>query len=150
MVSSLLHGGGVPDAVLQPGALHYLGRVVEAQAQTMGFQDGFMVIAVVFILALIPAMILAVKRSALVLFRRRFQGPRAASISASDRPSSLKIRLVSCPIEGRSPLADIIRPSISRKRGRPKRSAVCHVGSHKPAIPQYMRVLKEFGRFVNR
>ena len=58
MVSSLLHGGGVPDAVLQPGALHYLGRVVEAQAQTMGFQDGFMVIAVVFILALIPAMIL--------------------------------------------------------------------------------------------
>ena len=62
MVSSLLHGGGVPDAVLQPGALHYLGRVVEAQAQTMGFQDGFMVIAVVFILALIPAMILAVKK----------------------------------------------------------------------------------------
>ena len=58
MVSSLLHGGGVPDAVLQPGALHYLGRVVEAQAQTMGFQDGFMVIAVVFILALIPAMML--------------------------------------------------------------------------------------------
>ena len=56
MVSSLLHGGGVPDAVLQPGALHYLGRVVEAQAQTMGFQDGFMVIAVVFILALVPAM----------------------------------------------------------------------------------------------
>ncbi|MEC7302450.1 MAG: MFS transporter, partial [Pseudomonadota bacterium] len=58
MVSTLLHGGGVPDAVLQPGALHYLGRVVEAQAQIMGFQDGFMVIAVVFILALVPAMML--------------------------------------------------------------------------------------------
>ena len=58
MVSSLLHGGGVPDAVLQAGALHFLGRIVEAQAQTMGFKDGFMIIAVVFILALIPAMML--------------------------------------------------------------------------------------------
>ena len=57
MVSSLLHNGGVPDAVLQPGALNYFGRVIEAQAQTMGFQDGFMVIAYVFILALIPAML---------------------------------------------------------------------------------------------
>lgn len=58
LVSELLHGGGVADAVLQPGALHFLGRVIEAQAQTMGFKDGFMIIAVVFIAALIPAIIL--------------------------------------------------------------------------------------------
>ena len=58
LVSELLHGGGVADAVLQPGALHFLGRVVEAQAQTMGFKDGFMIIAVVFVAALVPAMML--------------------------------------------------------------------------------------------
>lgn len=57
-VSELLHGGGVADAVLQPGALHFLGRVVEAQALTMGFKDGFMIIAVVFVAALFPAMML--------------------------------------------------------------------------------------------
>ena len=45
LVSSTLHGGGVPDAVLQAGALNFLGRIVEAQAQTMGFKDGFMIIA---------------------------------------------------------------------------------------------------------
>ena len=57
-VSELLHGGGVADAVRQPGALHFLGRVVEAQALTMGFKDGFMIIAVVFVAALFPAMML--------------------------------------------------------------------------------------------
>lgn len=57
-VSELLHGGGVSDAVLQPGALHFLGRVVEAQALTMGFKDGFMIIAVVFVAALIPAIMM--------------------------------------------------------------------------------------------
>ena len=58
MVSELLHDSGVADAVLQPGALHFLGRVVEAQAQTMGFQDGFMIIAVVFVAALLPAILM--------------------------------------------------------------------------------------------
>jgi len=57
-VSNLLHDGGVANAVLQPGALHYLGRVIEAQAQTMGFQDGFMIIAIVFVAALLPAAML--------------------------------------------------------------------------------------------
>ena len=57
-VSHLLHDVGVADAVLQRGALHYLGRVIEAQAQTMGFQDGFMVITVVFVAAIIPATML--------------------------------------------------------------------------------------------
>ncbi len=44
--------------MLQPGALHFLGRVVEAQALTMGFKDGFMIIAVVFVAALIPAIMM--------------------------------------------------------------------------------------------
>jgi penicillin V acylase-like amidase (Ntn superfamily) len=54
-VADILHAVGVPDAIVQPGALHYLSRVVEAQANTMGFKDGFMLLTVVFILALIPA-----------------------------------------------------------------------------------------------
>ena len=62
-VADLLGQGGVPDAILQPGALHFLGRVIEAQANTMGFKDGFMILTVVFICALIPAWSLGRRRA---------------------------------------------------------------------------------------
>ena len=42
----------------EPMALEHLGAIVEAQANTLGFQDGFWLIAGVFICALIPAYIL--------------------------------------------------------------------------------------------
>jgi DHA2 family multidrug resistance protein len=63
-VAEMLSAGGVPDAVRDVSALHYLGRVVEAQATTLGFQDGFMLITAVFLAALVPAAILgrSVKR----------------------------------------------------------------------------------------
>jgi len=54
-VGSLLEQGGVAEALLQPGALHFLGQVIEAQANTMGFKDGFLILSVIFILALVPA-----------------------------------------------------------------------------------------------
>ena len=57
-VSSLLQAGGVPEADRGASALHYLARVVEAQANTLGFQDGFMLITTIFLGALIPAGIL--------------------------------------------------------------------------------------------
>lgn len=57
-VIELLAGGGIAEAVRQPGALHYLGRVLEAQANTMGFKDGFLILAVVFVAALVPALVL--------------------------------------------------------------------------------------------
>ena len=38
----LLDESGVPVALHQSGALHYLGNVIQAQAATLGFQDGFM------------------------------------------------------------------------------------------------------------
>ena len=44
-------------------ALHYLGRVVQAQAYTMGFRDSFMIVALVFTLALIPAWIMGRTRA---------------------------------------------------------------------------------------
>ena len=62
-VTGMLHESGVPEAAHSLGALHYLGQVVQAQANTLGFQDGFMVLAVVFILAMIPAYILGKART---------------------------------------------------------------------------------------
>lgn len=52
---SLLAQGGAPEGLQQSGALDYLGKVVAAQASTMGFQDGFMIVAVLFSITLIPA-----------------------------------------------------------------------------------------------
>jgi EmrB/QacA subfamily drug resistance transporter len=57
-VQNLLDESGVPAAIHEPGALHYLGSVIEAQAMTLGFQDGFSCISIVFICALIPVWIL--------------------------------------------------------------------------------------------
>ena len=54
-VTGLLQQGGVAEAFHQPGALHFLGQVIEAQANTLGFKDGFLILAVVFLLALVPA-----------------------------------------------------------------------------------------------
>jgi DHA2 family multidrug resistance protein len=54
-IGELLHRSGVPDAVLGPGALEYLGSVIYAQARTLGFQDAFFHICFAFVLALVPA-----------------------------------------------------------------------------------------------
>ena len=40
---------------MDPGALDYLGRVIYAQARTLGFQDAFFHICFAFVLALVPA-----------------------------------------------------------------------------------------------
>ena len=49
---------GVGAEMQNAAALHYLGRVVQAQAYTMGFRDSFLIVALVFALALIPAWIM--------------------------------------------------------------------------------------------
>jgi EmrB/QacA subfamily drug resistance transporter len=54
-VSALLAQAGVSENVRGPGALHYLGQVIEEQASARGFSDGFLIIALVFMLAVIPA-----------------------------------------------------------------------------------------------
>ena len=54
----LVQGGVSPDLVT-PGALHFLNRVVYAQAYTLGFRDSFLICAIVFTLALIPAWIMS-------------------------------------------------------------------------------------------
>ena len=68
-VNGLLARAGVPENVRGPGALHYLGEVIEAQASARGFSDGFLIIAVVFVLAIVPAWNMGKARIALA--RRR-------------------------------------------------------------------------------
>ena len=54
-LQELLATAGVTEDIRGPGALHILGQMVEAQASARGFSDGFLIIAVVFLLAVIPA-----------------------------------------------------------------------------------------------
>lgn len=57
-VQALLAQAGASPDLQSAGALHYLGRVVYAQAYTMGFRDSFLVITVIFVLGLVPAWIM--------------------------------------------------------------------------------------------
>ena len=54
-VRDLLAELGLSEHVRGPGALHYLNEMIAAQAEARGFNDGFLIIAIVFILAAIPA-----------------------------------------------------------------------------------------------
>ena len=54
-VQTLLTQAGVSENLLGAGALRHLGKMIEAQASARGFNDGFLVIAIVFVLAVIPA-----------------------------------------------------------------------------------------------
>jgi EmrB/QacA subfamily drug resistance transporter len=57
-MEALLARGGVAEDLQSAGALHFLGRTIYAQAYTMGFRDSFLIVAVVFTLALVPAWIM--------------------------------------------------------------------------------------------
>jgi predicted MFS family arabinose efflux permease len=54
-VEGLLSESGLPEAASQAGAYDYLSAVIHAQAQTLGFQDAFLVISMVFVATLVPA-----------------------------------------------------------------------------------------------
>jgi hypothetical protein len=54
-VGALMAQLGLSENLGAPAALHYLGEVIEAQASARGFSDGFVMIAIVFVLAVIPA-----------------------------------------------------------------------------------------------
>jgi EmrB/QacA subfamily drug resistance transporter len=57
-MQDLLAQAGVPPDLRLPGALNFLDRVVYAQAYTLGFRDSFLIVALVFTLALVPAWIM--------------------------------------------------------------------------------------------
>jgi EmrB/QacA subfamily drug resistance transporter len=58
-MESVLARGGLPESLQAAGALHYLDRVVYAQAYTLGFRDSFLICGIAFLLAVIPAAIMA-------------------------------------------------------------------------------------------
>jgi DHA2 family multidrug resistance protein len=62
-VGRILNESGVPQSAHESGALHYLGQVVHAQANAIGFQDGFLVLAISFLFAMIPAWMLGRRNS---------------------------------------------------------------------------------------
>ena len=54
-VGQIYREAGVPEAVHQAGSLHYLGQIIEAQANAFAFQDGFWVLAASYAVGIIPA-----------------------------------------------------------------------------------------------
>jgi EmrB/QacA subfamily drug resistance transporter len=61
-MEQLLAQAGASVDVQVAGALHFLGRVVYAQASTLGFRDCFMLLTLIFVLALIPAWVMGRKK----------------------------------------------------------------------------------------
>jgi MFS family permease len=57
-VGRVLSEAGLPLEIQSSGALHFLGEVIHAQASTFGFQDGFRLLVVFFLCAMIPAYLL--------------------------------------------------------------------------------------------
>ena len=50
----LLAPSGLPETTHDLVALDHLGRMIEAQASTNAYQDGFVLVTCVFVLALVP------------------------------------------------------------------------------------------------
>jgi len=61
-VRQMLTEGGLTGIAREWGATDYLSRTIYAQARTFGFQDTFLIISVAFLIALIPALMLARKK----------------------------------------------------------------------------------------
>jgi hypothetical protein len=57
----LAQAGASPD-LQSAGALDYLGRMLYTQAHTLAFRDCFMIVTVVFLLSLIPAWLMGIRR----------------------------------------------------------------------------------------
>ncbi|MBC7132193.1 MAG: DHA2 family efflux MFS transporter permease subunit [Roseovarius sp.] len=53
-VAGLMRVSGLPETELMPSAVTFLGKVVEIQSSNAAFQDGFMIVFAIFVLALLP------------------------------------------------------------------------------------------------
>ncbi len=53
-VAGIMHGSGLPDSQLLPAAASFLGQSVVIQASNAAFQDGFLIVFGIFVLALVP------------------------------------------------------------------------------------------------
>jgi EmrB/QacA subfamily drug resistance transporter len=57
-VAGLLAQSDTPSALWQAGAINYLGRVIYAQGNMLGYRDSFFIVGVIFLAALIPALLM--------------------------------------------------------------------------------------------
>jgi len=57
-VSGIVKTAGLPDFQQLPAATLFLGRSIEIQANTLAYQDGFLVVMSVFLIALLPTWML--------------------------------------------------------------------------------------------
>ncbi|MEJ7930498.1 DHA2 family efflux MFS transporter permease subunit [Ramlibacter sp. AN1015] len=57
-VAGLLAQAGVPEAIRQAGAMNYLGRVIYSQGNMLGYRDSFFIVGVIFLAALVPALMM--------------------------------------------------------------------------------------------
>jgi len=57
-MQSYLSQAGTPEALQKPAALHHLGQTIFEQAQMVAFRDGFFIVALVFLAAIIPSVFL--------------------------------------------------------------------------------------------
>jgi len=53
-VAGFLHVSGLPDSQLLPAAASFLGQTVMIQSSNAAFQDGFLIVCGIFLLALVP------------------------------------------------------------------------------------------------
>lgn len=53
-VAGLLHASGLPDPQLMPAAASFLGQTMMIQSSNAAFQDGFLIVCGIFLLALVP------------------------------------------------------------------------------------------------
>lgn len=57
-VAGMAKAGGLPDHQQLPAAIQFLGQVISIQANTLAFHDGFLIVTLVFLVALIPTWML--------------------------------------------------------------------------------------------
>jgi EmrB/QacA subfamily drug resistance transporter len=57
-MQTYLSQAGTPEALRTPAALHHLGLTIFDQAQMVAFRDGFFIVALVFLAAIIPSVFL--------------------------------------------------------------------------------------------
>ena len=61
-INGRLASGGLDAATQQGLAMNYLDQVIIAQANILGFQDGFVALSVVAVIPLIPVLLLLRKK----------------------------------------------------------------------------------------
>ncbi|MCW5633512.1 MAG: multidrug efflux MFS transporter [Rubrivivax sp.] len=58
-VGGLLAQAGLPEAQAAANATSYLGQVIHAQANMLGYRDSFFIVGIIFVVGLLPALLMA-------------------------------------------------------------------------------------------